>query len=184
MGGAEIARTEQNADGKVPLHTLRADIDYAHVEAFTTFGRIGVKVWIYRGEVLPDSRAANGNPSATPASAPPSAIAATSGDAARRAAAGGGAVTLPTVAEIENAAARCRPRSTARPRLGRPSDRRARRFGRSRRRSGHDAVGDATPVADAWRPTLRRAPTVAGKAPVEPAQPAAESDVPERRASE
>ncbi len=54
LGGAEIARTERNADGKVPLHTLRADIDYAQVEAFTTFGRIGVKVWIYRGEVLPD----------------------------------------------------------------------------------------------------------------------------------
>ncbi len=54
LGGAEIARTEHNADGKVPLHTLRADIDYAHVEAFTTFGRIGVKVWIYRGEILPD----------------------------------------------------------------------------------------------------------------------------------
>jgi small subunit ribosomal protein S3 len=54
LGGAEIARTERNKDGKVPLHTLRADIDYAHVEAFTTFGRIGVKVWIYRGEVLPD----------------------------------------------------------------------------------------------------------------------------------
>src|SRR6202451_1493212 len=54
LGGAEIARTERNADGKVPLHTLRADIDYANVEAFTTFGRIGVKVWIYRGEVLPD----------------------------------------------------------------------------------------------------------------------------------
>ncbi len=54
LGGAEIARTEHNADGKVPLHTLRADIDYAAVEAFTTFGRIGVKVWIYRGEVLPD----------------------------------------------------------------------------------------------------------------------------------
>src|ERR1700722_7200336 len=54
LGGAEIARTEGNADGKVPLHTLRADIDFAHVEAFTTFGRIGVKVWIYRGEVLPD----------------------------------------------------------------------------------------------------------------------------------
>jgi small subunit ribosomal protein S3 len=60
LGGAEIARTERNADGKVPLHTLRADIDYAHVEAFTTFGRIGVKVWIYRGEVLPDQpRASN-----------------------------------------------------------------------------------------------------------------------------
>ena len=54
LGGAEIARTERNHDGKVPLHTLRADIDYAHVEAFTTFGRIGVKVWIYSGEVLPD----------------------------------------------------------------------------------------------------------------------------------
>src|SRR5579875_3791648 len=51
LGGAEIARTERNHDGKVPLHTLRADIDYAHVEAFTTFGRIGVKVWIYKGEV-------------------------------------------------------------------------------------------------------------------------------------
>ncbi len=56
LGGAEIARTEQNHDGKVPLHTLRADIDYAHVEAFTTFGRIGVKVWIYKGEVLPDQQ--------------------------------------------------------------------------------------------------------------------------------
>jgi len=54
LGGAEIARTERNHDGKVPLHTLRADIDYAHVEAFTTFGRIGVKVWIYNREVLPD----------------------------------------------------------------------------------------------------------------------------------
>ncbi len=54
LGGSEIARTERNHDGKVPLHTLRADIDYAHVEAFTTFGRIGVKVWIYKGEVLPE----------------------------------------------------------------------------------------------------------------------------------
>ncbi len=54
LGGAEIARSEQNHDGKVPLHTLRADIDYAHVEAFTTYGRIGCKVWIYKGEVMPD----------------------------------------------------------------------------------------------------------------------------------
>ncbi len=61
LGGAEIARTERNADGKVPLHTLRADIDYANVEAFTTFGRIGVKVWIYRGEVLPDQSRAESN---------------------------------------------------------------------------------------------------------------------------
>lgn len=55
LGGAEIARSEQNHDGKVPLHTLRADIDYAHVEAFTTYGRIGCKVWIYKGEVMPDA---------------------------------------------------------------------------------------------------------------------------------
>ena len=61
LGGAEIARTERNADGKVPLHTLRADIDYANVEAFTTFGRIGVKVWIYRGEVLPDQPRGDAN---------------------------------------------------------------------------------------------------------------------------
>ncbi len=60
LGGSEIARSERNHDGKVPLHTLRADIDYAHVEAFTTFGRIGVKVWIYRGEVLPEQARGEG----------------------------------------------------------------------------------------------------------------------------
>ncbi|MCY0887425.1 MAG: 30S ribosomal protein S3 [Alicyclobacillaceae bacterium] len=53
LGGAEIARTEGYAEGTVPLHTLRADIDYALSEAHTTYGRIGVKVWIYRGEILP-----------------------------------------------------------------------------------------------------------------------------------
>lgn len=52
LGGAEIARTEGYSEGTVPLHTLRADIDYALTEAHTTYGRIGVKVWIYRGEVL------------------------------------------------------------------------------------------------------------------------------------
>jgi len=54
LGGAEIARTEWNPEGKVPLHTLRADIDYGFTEAKTTYGRIGVKVWIYKGEVLPE----------------------------------------------------------------------------------------------------------------------------------
>ncbi|MGL5540417.1 MAG: 30S ribosomal protein S3 [Erysipelotrichaceae bacterium] len=53
LGGADIARTEGYAEGNVPLHTLRADIDYAHEEAHTTYGRLGVKVWICRGEVLP-----------------------------------------------------------------------------------------------------------------------------------
>lgn len=53
LGGAEIARSEGYSEGTVPLHTLRADIDYGTAEAHTTYGRIGVKVWIYRGEVLP-----------------------------------------------------------------------------------------------------------------------------------
>src|ERR1700746_3343523 len=53
LGGAEMARTEGYSDGRVPLHTLRADIDYGFYEARTTFGRIGVKVWIYRGEAAP-----------------------------------------------------------------------------------------------------------------------------------
>jgi small subunit ribosomal protein S3 len=53
LGGAEIARTEWNPEGSIPLHTLRADIDYGFAEANTTFGKIGVKVWVYRGEILP-----------------------------------------------------------------------------------------------------------------------------------
>jgi small subunit ribosomal protein S3 len=53
LGGADIARSEDYSEGTVPLHTLRADIDYGTAEADTTYGKIGVKVWIYRGEVLP-----------------------------------------------------------------------------------------------------------------------------------
>lgn len=52
LGGADIARTESYKEGRVPLHTLRADIDYASVEALTTYGIIGVKVWIFRGEIF------------------------------------------------------------------------------------------------------------------------------------
>ena len=58
LGGAEIARTEWISDGKVPLHTLRADIDYATAEADTTYGKIGIKCWIYKGEVLLERAAA------------------------------------------------------------------------------------------------------------------------------
>ena len=58
LGGAEIARTEHYHDGTIPLQTLRADIDYGFAEAATTYGRIGVKVWIYKGEVLTQSPAA------------------------------------------------------------------------------------------------------------------------------
>src|SRR4051794_29316126 len=53
LGGAEMARTEQYSDGRVPLHTMRADIDFGFYEARTTFGRIGVKVWINKGEIMP-----------------------------------------------------------------------------------------------------------------------------------
>lgn len=56
LGGAEIARTEQYHDGTIPLQTIRADIDYGFAEAATTYGRIGVKVWLYKGEVLNDNR--------------------------------------------------------------------------------------------------------------------------------
>ena len=52
LGGAEIARTEQYAEGSVPLHTLRADIDYGTAEALTTYGIIGIKVWVYKGEIM------------------------------------------------------------------------------------------------------------------------------------
>ena len=54
LGGAEMARTESYSDGRVPLHTLRADIDYGFCEARTTFGRIGVKCWINKGEIMPE----------------------------------------------------------------------------------------------------------------------------------
>jgi small subunit ribosomal protein S3 len=56
LGGAEIARREVMHDGRVPLHTIRADIDYGFAEAKTALGRIGVKVWIYRGDILPETK--------------------------------------------------------------------------------------------------------------------------------
>jgi small subunit ribosomal protein S3 len=61
LGGAEIARTERYHEGRVPLHTLRADIDYATSEALTTFGIIGVKVWIFKGEILNAEEVLAGN---------------------------------------------------------------------------------------------------------------------------
>ena len=58
LGGAEIARSESYREGSIPLHTLRANIDYGTAEAHTTYGRIGIKVWIYKGEVLPEAKQA------------------------------------------------------------------------------------------------------------------------------
>jgi len=56
LGGADMARRETQREGQVPRHTLRADIDYAHVEGLTTFSKIGIKVWVYKGEVLPERK--------------------------------------------------------------------------------------------------------------------------------
>ncbi len=61
LGGAEIARTEHYSEGTIPLQTLRADIDYGFAEAATTYGRLGVKVWIYKGEVLPTKASKEGS---------------------------------------------------------------------------------------------------------------------------
>jgi len=57
LGGAEMARTEWYKEGRIPLHTLRADIDYGFIEAKTTYGTIGVKVWIFNGEILSKDQA-------------------------------------------------------------------------------------------------------------------------------
>jgi small subunit ribosomal protein S3 len=59
LGGAEIARSEVYHEGRVPLHTLRADIDYATAEALTTYGILGIKVWIFKGEVIGRGEDAN-----------------------------------------------------------------------------------------------------------------------------
>jgi small subunit ribosomal protein S3 len=74
LGGAEIARSEKEVEGSVPLQTLRADIDYGLAEAHTTFGVIGIKVWVYHGDVLPERQRAEGLGAAQPAVTPVPAI--------------------------------------------------------------------------------------------------------------
>ncbi len=56
LGGADMARQESQREGRIPRHTLRADIDYANVEALTTFSKIGIKVWVYKGDILPRAK--------------------------------------------------------------------------------------------------------------------------------
>ena len=60
LGGADMARSESYNEGTIPLQTLRADIDYGFAEADTTYGKVGVKVWIYKGEVLPKKKNVEG----------------------------------------------------------------------------------------------------------------------------
>src|SRR5581483_10396386 len=77
LGGAEMSRRETEKDGRVPLHTLRADIDYGFAEAHTTFGRIGIKVWIYKGDILPEKKVQpQPEPAAETAAAVPTPVAA------------------------------------------------------------------------------------------------------------
>ena len=67
VGGADIARTEQYHEGSIPLQTLRANIDYGFCEAKTTYGRLGIKVWIYKGQILPKAKKVQAAPAAAPA---------------------------------------------------------------------------------------------------------------------
>ena len=88
LGGSEMSRRESVMDGRVPLHTIRADIDFGQSEAHTTFGRIGVKVWIYKGETLPEKREVEVAPPApAPEAAPAQAPAAAAPPAAQATAA-------------------------------------------------------------------------------------------------
>ncbi|MGB3202802.1 MAG: 30S ribosomal protein S3, partial [Nodosilinea sp.] len=66
LNGAEIARTEWTREGRVPLHTLRADVDYAYITAQTTYGILGVKVWIFKGEIIPGQEEVPAAPNAQP----------------------------------------------------------------------------------------------------------------------
>ena len=102
LGGAEMSRREWYREGRVPLHTLRADIDYGQAEARTTFGRIGVKVWIYKGEILPYKSAAEDKISREAAMA----VGEASGPAKRRVVSAGGGRRRPdeaTPVPVDNA---------------------------------------------------------------------------------
>ncbi|MGZ4690583.1 MAG: 30S ribosomal protein S3 [Acidimicrobiia bacterium] len=92
LGGAEMSRKEWYREGRVPLHTLRADIDYGQAEARTTFGRIGVKVWIYKGEILPYKTAAEDKIAKEAAMA----VGETAGTTGRRVVSAGGGRRRPT----------------------------------------------------------------------------------------
>ena len=126
LGGAEMARTEGYSDGRVPLHTLRADIDYGFFEARTTFGRIGVKVWINKGEIMPKGFAQDLTQMEAPQQMAPG------GGRSRRAG------RRPGRTRRRSRRARRRPWWTRRRRRRRRTARRSR--GRSRRRPGPRAA--------------------------------------------
>ena len=104
LGGAEMARTESYSDGRVPLHTMRADIDYGFYEARTTFGRIGVKCWVNKGEIMPEGYT-GADLTDMSAPAPPSDATATAVTAAMAAGAGAAATAVAPAAPAAAAVA-------------------------------------------------------------------------------
>jgi len=90
LAGAEIARRQLMHQGRVPLHTIRADIDYGFTEARTTMGRLGIKVWIYKGDVLPEAKEEEATQASTPGATQP--------------VAGAPAASAPAVSEVKDAA--------------------------------------------------------------------------------
>ncbi|AUI63287.1 30S ribosomal protein S3 [Amycolatopsis sp. BJA-103] len=110
LGGAEMSRSEHYRDGRVPLHTLRADIDYGFFEAKTTFGRIGVKVWIYKGELVGGLKAREARDAAAAAERAPRRD---RGDRPTRPRRSGASGTTPTSTEAGRAAAAAKSDDTA-----------------------------------------------------------------------
>ncbi|HUY97306.1 MAG TPA: 30S ribosomal protein S3 [Verrucomicrobiae bacterium] len=171
LGGAEMSRREWDRDGRVPLHTLRADIDFGQTEAATTFGRIGVSVWLYRGdftgadgglptgieEPILEPRERRGSAATAPAVAAPAAVMETpvvqiSGgeEAAEPMAAVAGELAAPVetaAVAVEPAPAAARPTRAARPRAGAGTPPAATRPARARRAPA--APADPAPGADA-----------------------------------
>jgi small subunit ribosomal protein S3 len=101
LGGAEMSRRETEKEGRVPLHTLRADVDFGQAEASTTFGRIGVKAWIYRGDVMPERRLPEGDADGAPP--PPAPVRAAPPPAPRAEPPRAPAAEAPAAAPVEEA---------------------------------------------------------------------------------
>ena len=128
LGGSEMARRESYREGRVPLHTLRADIDYGFREARTTTGRVGVKVWIYKGDILPYKIAVEDKITREAAMA----VGETSGQARpRRIVSAGGGRRRPEPATPRHRRRRAERVASSKPRPSRPSRRRHRSLARA-----------------------------------------------------
>ena len=158
LGGSEMSRRETEKDGRVPLHTLRADVDFGQAEAATTFGRIGVKAWIYRGDIMPEpsaARAGEEDTSLPPAPAAPATPVATAAVATAPVALAAPVAEVAPVVTAAEPAAETAPVEPATP------------------AAETAPVEPATPAAETA--PVEPATPAAETAPVEPATPAAEA---------